>query len=897
MNWLLAVIGALFGAALAETRAFFGAIAGFLIVYLLASQAQQSRRVGDLEKLVATLRARLLSLAATATQAPTPAAPPPPAAAERAAAPAVETAFVPPAKAEAAVESATVETVVATRPPVAPPTPTTPRAPAEPGWEEKWTARIKGWFTEGNVPVKIGVIISFFGVASAVKYASDHGFFSFPIPYRMASFAFLAVLALVFGWRERERRPAFGLSLQGGALGVLLLVVFASFRLYSLLEPMPAFAMIVVIVAGAAMLSVLQDNLWLAVLGFLGGYLAPVLISTGSANHVGLFSYYAVLNAAVFGVSWRRSWRLLNLVGFGFTFGVGTAWGLKFYRPELFNTVEPFLILFFAFYIVIGLLYVIRQSEHRRPWVDGTLVFGTPLLAFPLQAGLLKDNRMALAFSALLVAVVYAVLVWWLRRRRGERLLTEAYGALALGFATLAVPLAFSAGTTASVWALEGAGVAWMGIRQERTFPWLSGLALQLMAAIAYTMWLVDAPEDPTALLLLNPAWLGAAILAFSGFALSLVHDRYRPRFGLPPMLFVWAQAWWLVGGFTQMDLAGASLGAWQFAILYLAASLLAATAMRKSLDWPRPNQWIAAIALLGLAMVCYAKSEFDAPLTAPTWMGWAAYVLGAGLCLWNGRDESARSLALTHLAMLWTVALATTLQLVEFSADTLQLGNGWNYLVLVAPLGLMTLGLWRRSEPAWPRAGLFEGYAAGWFVPAMLLLAFALVGGLFLEGVATPLDYIPLLNPLELAWLAVAALLLAMAGQRPQLAGLVRGWPGLGLAFASMATLRAVHHWHGEPWSPGLLDSGVSQSALTVVWSLLGVGSMWLASHRARRPLWIGGFALMILVCAKLVLVDRHYIGNQYGIISFLVVGMLLVGVGYVSPAPPKSLEREGTT
>jgi uncharacterized membrane protein len=79
----------------------------------------------------------------------------------------------------------------------------------------------------------------------------------------------------------------------------------------------------------------------LAVLGFLGGYLAPVLISTGSGNHVALFSYYALLNAAVFAISWKRSWRLLNLIGFFFTFGVGAMWGDAYYRPELFATVEP----------------------------------------------------------------------------------------------------------------------------------------------------------------------------------------------------------------------------------------------------------------------------------------------------------------------------------------------------------------------------------------------------------------------------------------------------------------------------------------------------------------------------------------------------------------------------
>ncbi|HEV2607272.1 MAG TPA: DUF2339 domain-containing protein, partial [Xanthomonadaceae bacterium] len=505
-----------------------------------------------------------------------------------------------------------------------------PRAPEEPGWDHKLVARIKAWFTEGNVPVKIGVLVLFVGVAAALRYAVAQGYFTLPIEVRFALIAAGGVAALMFGWRERERRPAFGLSLQGGALGVLLLTVFTAYRMYDLLPPMATFALVVVLVAGAALLAVLQDAVALAALGFIGGYLAPVLISTGSNNPVGLFSYYAVLNAAVFAVSWKRSWRLLNLIGFAFTFGVGTAWGAKFYRPELFASVEPFLILFFVFYVVIGLLYVIRQTEHRRPWVDGTLVFGTPLLAFPLQAGLLKDDRMALAFSALVVALVYAGMVYWLRRKRDERLLTEAYGALALGFATLAVPLAFSAGTTSSVWALEGAGIAWLGIRQNRAFPWLTGLGLQLLAAGAYLIGQADfSPHATTHLLLLNPTWLGAAIIALSGYVLSLVHDRQRPIPLLPLVLFVWATAWWLIAALTQFDIANTvGVGEWRFGLGYLAGTIAFAAILRARLPWLRLGWLIAVCASLGLCMVFSFDPQIGGPLAPDRLVVWAAYAI-----------------------------------------------------------------------------------------------------------------------------------------------------------------------------------------------------------------------------------------------------------------------------
>jgi uncharacterized membrane protein len=922
MNWVLGLIGALVGIVVSESREFLGAIVGFFTAFTLVSLHQLRREVVALSRDLAVSKGRLaaLSVAAAPQAAPsaeatagpvaTPASAPIEtsaasetpiaahvAAAEIASEDAAASSFAAASAAVAAAENAASAASGTLPPPSGPPRiPRAPARPAEPGWEDRLIAKIKAWFTEGNVPVKIGVLVLLFGVAAALRYAAAQGLFTLPIEVRLALIAAAGIAGLAFGWRERERRPAFGLSLQGGALGVLLLTVFAAYRLYSLLPPALAFALIIVLVAGSALLAVLQQNMALAVLGFLGGYLAPVLISTGSHNHVGLFSYYAVLNAAVFAISWRQSWRLLNLVGFVFTFGVGAAWGSKFYRPELFATVEPFLILFFLFYIVIGLLYVVRQSEHRRPWVDGTLVFGTPLLAFPMQAALLKDDKMGLAFSALAVALLYAGLVYWLRQRRGERLLTEAYGALALGFATLAVPLAFSANTTASVWALEGAGVAWLGIRQNRNFPWLSGLGLQWLAAGAYVLSLFKDGHDGLAensLLLINADWLGAAMLSFSGFALALIHDRHRPRFALPPLLFAWGTLWWLVGAATQMDLAEQSaLGLWRFSMLYLAASIATAALLRDLLRWPRLNWLIALSALTGFIYVFVGKDEFGAPLATPALLTWLAYALAVDWALWSARETSSRTLAATHLAILWTLALALTMQGENF-ADQQSLAQGWEFIALVAPLALLTLGLWRRPALfAWPRETQFKNYRVGWFGLAIPLLMLGFVAGLFMEGSATPLVYLPLLNPLDLALLAVAFLVWGLFGEFAALRELRRFWPVLAFAFITMATLRGVHHVHGEPWSDGILRSGFSQASLTVVWSLLGVGAWILGSRRRNRQVWMGGAVLMGIVLLKLLMVDRGYMGNMPGIISFMAVGLLLVGVGYIAPSPPKRQE-----
>ena len=221
-----------------------------------------------------------------------------------------------------------------------------------------------------------------------------------PIELRLAGVALASVAVLIVGWRLRERPGAYGLVLQGGAVAALYLTVFGAIKLYGLLPQGLAFVLMVALVALSGALAVLQNARALALFGAAGGFITPILLSSGGGSHVMLFSYYAILNAGILGIAWFRSWRLLNLTGFLFTFLIGSLWGYRYYRPELFATTEPFLVLYFLFYQAIAILYALRRVPERPDAVDGTLVFGTPVIAFGLQSALLYGSEYGLAISA-----------------------------------------------------------------------------------------------------------------------------------------------------------------------------------------------------------------------------------------------------------------------------------------------------------------------------------------------------------------------------------------------------------------------------------------------------------------------------------------------------------------
>ena len=91
-------------------------------------------------------------------------------------------------------------------------------------------------------------------------------------------------------------------------------------------------------------------------IGALGGFATPLLVSTGSDNARALFAYYLVLDVGIAAVAWYRTWRSLNLVGFVATFLVATAWGVLRYRPRVVRDGQAFLIAFFLLFVLIMLL-------------------------------------------------------------------------------------------------------------------------------------------------------------------------------------------------------------------------------------------------------------------------------------------------------------------------------------------------------------------------------------------------------------------------------------------------------------------------------------------------------------------------------------------------------------
>jgi len=423
--------------------------------------------------------------------------------------------------------------------------PAPPVSPAAPDWFDV----AKNWLLSGNIVLRVGLLLLFLGLAFLLRYVAGSVVVPISVRYLLVAGSGVALLALG-AWLLSKRRD-YALLLQGTGIGVIYLTTFAAMRLHPLLTSGQAFSLLLLVTLACVALALWQNALSLAVAAVLGGFAAPILASSGSGNHIALFSYFTLLNLGIFAIAWFKAWRLLNLVGFVGTFGIGLVWGMNAYQAKLFASTEPFLLLSFLLYLAIALLFSrrrlleagnppaayermarVRWGVAQTDYIDTSLLFGLPLTGFGLQYGVTAHIEYGVAYSALALGLLYLVLARWLFSK-GERLtlLTESCLALGVIFISLAIPLAFDARWSSAAWAVQGAGIYWLGIRQQRPFARMFAALLQTFALFAFLYDLRPGYEP----LLGGAAPLGALMLGA-----SLLFVFYLQRQAVPADLRRW---------------------------------------------------------------------------------------------------------------------------------------------------------------------------------------------------------------------------------------------------------------------------------------------------------------------------------------------------------------------
>ncbi|WP_019916189.1 DUF2339 domain-containing protein [Methyloversatilis discipulorum] len=896
---ILCVLGLIAGAAHGEIEAFFGALAGLAGGLWVSARAaareravqERLRELDDKTRwLYEALKSRPTAPAsadvtpATAKTDTTPSATePPPADATLTEPPAVSTQAAP-------LDALHAEGVrIAARP--------QPSA-AERDDITRPLATLWSRLMGSNPLARIGVIVLFFGVASALRLAAQAGWL--PPELRLAAAVATGAAMIGFGLRLPGDGPRrmFALAVQGGGFALLYLAVYFALARYGFIGPAPAFLLFAALGVACAVAAARQSSQVLALLGLSGAFVAPMLASSGQGQYVVLFSYYLLLDAFIIALSWRRAWRALIFAGFLFTFAVGAGWGLRSYVADDYLVVQGFLIAFFVLFTATHVAQTVLRAPGAAGWQSGSLLFGPPLAAGVLQAALVQPYEYGAAISAALAGVYYLGLASLLRSRAPDEVLTfRAHAGIGAALLTLAVPLAFDLQMTAAIYAVEGAAALWYGCARASRLTLWAGAALQVAAGF----WLAASLDTLTvAWPLLNGRTLGCLLLA--GAALSSVRVLRQSGAGadwLPKALTLWLAGWWLFGGLADIDdFVPYNL---QPAIALLFGVASAAFAEQQG----RTRDFITARALAALTLpVLWAGSllawdQHDhllygaMALALP--LAWATH-----LWVLRRQDEDGAALLNTprHIATAWTLLLSVGIEAGGWLADWLPAQDLWGWLVWIAvwlaagrTLQAALSADGERTD-AWPWAAAPEAYARAVLWPVAGLLLLTVVALQFGHDGGSALPYLPLASALDLASMA-ALLWLARSRLLPRpLVG------AAGLLWVSALAARGVHHLAGVAWSAAaMFQSTLLQATLSLTWALTALALMVYATRSGARTLWFAGFALLAAVGAKMLMIDLAGAGTVEWTGSLLGIGALILIASYVAPVPPGTLPDEEDT
>ena len=223
----------------------------------------------------------------------------------------------------------------------------------------------------------VGGFALFLGVVFAVKYSFEHDLI--PPEVRVA-LGFLIGIGLVAGGvlMSRKQYAVTAQTLCGTGTLILYASSFAAKSYYHLISNPVAFCLMVLITAAAFLLAVRLDALVVAVLGLVGGFLTPPLLSTGVDNPGGLFGYIALLDAGLIAVALHRRWDFLTLLGAIGTVLMQIGWATEFFQVEKVFVAMAIFLSFDALFLLA--FWLGTRLKRDSAWLSASAV-GVPFVS------------------------------------------------------------------------------------------------------------------------------------------------------------------------------------------------------------------------------------------------------------------------------------------------------------------------------------------------------------------------------------------------------------------------------------------------------------------------------------------------------------------------------------
>jgi uncharacterized membrane protein len=229
------------------------------------------------------------------------------------------------------------------------------KSPILADWESFMGVKLFAW---------VGGLALFLAITFFIKYSFENNLVP---PQVRVALGFLAGVALVAGGLRLSLTRSLVTAQTLCATGILVLYAdfFASHGFYQLIpSSLLTFFLMTLVTVTALLLAIRLNAPVVAILGLAGGFLTPVLLSTGVDNPLGLFGYLAILDAGLIALALRQRWQYLLLLAALGTVLMQIGWVAKFFvAGKIWVALSVFAGFTILFTLALGLAHRLRVAE------------------------------------------------------------------------------------------------------------------------------------------------------------------------------------------------------------------------------------------------------------------------------------------------------------------------------------------------------------------------------------------------------------------------------------------------------------------------------------------------------------------------------------------------------
>jgi len=339
---------------------------------------------------------------------------------------------------------------------------------------------------------RIGIVALIGAAAYFLKYAFDNNWIG---PSGRVAIGILLGAAMLpwSQWLLRRGYSYFSEGIAGLGAAVMYLSIWAGCQYYTLFSRDAGFYAMIVITAGMAAVALGRDSQRIALLSLVGGFITPILVSTGKDEQVVLFTYLLILGAGLLVIELRRDWRSLTPVSFLFSLIYFWGWYAEFYRSAKLERTLVFATLFLLLYALVPILRAVKSSGVNE--IDLLLALANSLAYLvALYVMLWPSDRWPMTLLVLALSAAHVVVARLIPPpKSGESpRMRFLFAGLALTFATLAIPIRLDGKWITLAFAIEGAVLVWTGFRSLT--GGLRGAGYLLLAISAFRLLAFSLP-------------------------------------------------------------------------------------------------------------------------------------------------------------------------------------------------------------------------------------------------------------------------------------------------------------------------------------------------------------------------------------------------------------------